>query len=186
MDHQTFAQILGSYGEFVGALAVVVTLAYLARQIGAQNAAMRQTASIERTAGQRELLARCRDWVELTIAHPELIGVLRKALSNWDSATPDEKERASSWMLSAALQAEQALYMWREQLINEQSYQGFMGAVAAIVATPGGRKWWVHARIVLGDDISNQIDQELASRPEGSPDWIQMFPHLQPEAEWSR
>jgi hypothetical protein len=33
MDHQTFAQILGNYGEFVGAIAVVGTLFYLAIQI---------------------------------------------------------------------------------------------------------------------------------------------------------
>ena len=33
MDHQQFAQLLGNYGEFVGAIAVVVTLGYLAIQI---------------------------------------------------------------------------------------------------------------------------------------------------------
>ena len=33
MDHQTFAQLLGNYGEFVGAIAVVVTLGYLVVQI---------------------------------------------------------------------------------------------------------------------------------------------------------
>ena len=33
MDHQSFAQLLGSYGEFVGAIAVVVTLIYLAVQV---------------------------------------------------------------------------------------------------------------------------------------------------------
>ena len=33
MDHQTFAQLLGNYGEFVGAVAVVITLIYLAIQV---------------------------------------------------------------------------------------------------------------------------------------------------------
>ena len=33
MDHQVFAQLLGSYGEFVGAVAVVVSLVYLAVQL---------------------------------------------------------------------------------------------------------------------------------------------------------
>jgi hypothetical protein len=33
MDHQAFAQLLGNYGEFVGAIAVVVTLFYLAIQV---------------------------------------------------------------------------------------------------------------------------------------------------------
>ena len=29
MDHQAIAQLLGNYGEFVGAIAVVITLIYL-------------------------------------------------------------------------------------------------------------------------------------------------------------
>ena len=33
MDHLTFAQLLGNYGEFLGAIAVVVSLFYLAMQI---------------------------------------------------------------------------------------------------------------------------------------------------------
>ena len=33
MDHQAFAQLLGNYGEFVGAIAVVGTLVYLAVQV---------------------------------------------------------------------------------------------------------------------------------------------------------
>ncbi len=33
MDHQAIAQMLGNYGEFVGAVAVVATLGYLAVQV---------------------------------------------------------------------------------------------------------------------------------------------------------
>jgi hypothetical protein len=33
VDHQAFAEMLGNYGEFIGALAVVITLAYLAVQV---------------------------------------------------------------------------------------------------------------------------------------------------------
>ncbi len=163
---------LAALGEAIGGIAVLVTLLYLAYQF-------RQTATIERTAGQRELLSRCRDWIELTTTHPDLVPVLRKALADWDAATPEEKERANGWMLSAALQGEQALYMWRERLINEASYRGFIGVVVALAATPGGRKWWEQARIPLGDDISDLVDQELATREPDAPTWTEIFPHLQ-------
>lgn len=33
MDHQTFAQLLGSYGEFIGSIAILVTLVYLSIQV---------------------------------------------------------------------------------------------------------------------------------------------------------
>ena len=41
MDHQAFAQLLGNYGEFVGAIAVVATLAYLAMQIRQNSAQLK-------------------------------------------------------------------------------------------------------------------------------------------------
>lgn len=41
MDHQAFAALLGNYGEFVGAIGVVVTLAYLAIQIRQNTGATR-------------------------------------------------------------------------------------------------------------------------------------------------
>lgn len=160
-------------GEAVGGLAVLVSFVYLAYQL-------RQAAMLERTAGQRDLLSRCRDWVELTTVHEGLAQVLQSALADWDSATPEEKERTNGWALSAALQAEQALYMWREGLINEASYRGFVGVAVAIAATPGGRQWWANARIPLGDDISDLIDRELESRLPDAPHWTQIFPHLAP------
>jgi hypothetical protein len=162
---------LASLGEAIGGVAVLITVLYLAYQF-------RQTSIIERTAGQRELLSRARDWVELTTIHPELVNVLRKTLADWERATPEEQERANGWMLSAGLQAEQALYMWRERLINKRSYDGFIGVVVAIAATPGGGKWWSHARRALGDDISDLIDEELDQRPVDAPSWTDIFPHL--------
>jgi len=33
MDHQAFAQLLGNYEEFIGAIAAVATLIYVAQQI---------------------------------------------------------------------------------------------------------------------------------------------------------
>ena len=41
MNHQAFAQLLGNYGEFVGAIAVVATLIYLATQIRQNNELLR-------------------------------------------------------------------------------------------------------------------------------------------------
>ena len=41
MDHQAFAQLLGNYGEFFGAIAVVVTLLYLAGQLKQNTNALR-------------------------------------------------------------------------------------------------------------------------------------------------
>ncbi len=161
-------------GEAIGGLAVPVTFIYLAYQI-------RQTSAIERTAGQRELLSRCRDWVELTTIHEDLTETLRKTLADWNAGAPTDREGTSGWALSAALQAEQAVYMKREGLINDVSYRGFVEVAVAIAATPGGRVWWEEARVALGDDVAGLIDHELATRPADAPSWTETFSHLLPD-----
>ena len=52
MDHHAFAQLLGNYGEFVGAIAVVVTLAYLAVQIRQNTASMNESRRMAITQSQ--------------------------------------------------------------------------------------------------------------------------------------
>jgi hypothetical protein len=50
MDHQAFAQLLGNYGEFIGAIAVVVTLFYLATQVRhSKDATEANTRSLEQS-----------------------------------------------------------------------------------------------------------------------------------------
>ena len=164
-------QDLGALGEFVGSVAVLVTLIYLTYQF-------RQNSIIARTAGQNELLRGYGDWVQLTTTHPDLANVLRRTLADWESATPEEQERASGWMLSAGLLAEQALYLWREKLIYENSYNRAIGLAVSIASTPGGCKWWSHARLALGGDIADLLDDELAQLPADALSWTDVFPHL--------
>ncbi len=165
---------IAAIGEAVGGLAVLITLGYLAYQ-------SRQTAAIERTAGQRDLLGQARSFFHLTIQNEGLTDVLRKVMADWESGSPEEREKGHAWMLSAALQAEQALYMWREGLINEASYRGFIGVAVSIVATPGGRVWWASARTLIGDDMSGLIDRELESRGEEALNWTLTFTHMGPD-----
>jgi hypothetical protein len=163
-------QDLAAVGEAVGGLAVLVTLIYLAYQF-------RQTARLERAAGQRELLSQAREWIELTVVHPDLFPVLQRGFHDWESVTPSERERCSGWAWSLLFIAEQAVYMQRDGFIHEVSYQGFLDAALAVVATPGGRVWWSGARNIIGDDISDYVDRALDERPSDAPDWISMLPH---------
>ena len=53
MDIQVAAQILGNFGEFVGAVAVLVTLIYLARQVG-ENARSSESNAIAQAASDHQ------------------------------------------------------------------------------------------------------------------------------------
>ncbi len=49
MDHQAFAQLLGNYGEFIGAIAVFATLAYLAVQVRQNTRSMQSQILLQTT-----------------------------------------------------------------------------------------------------------------------------------------
>jgi len=49
MDHLTFAQLLGNYGEFVGAIAVVITLIYLSIQVRGTSEQVRESRNLSKT-----------------------------------------------------------------------------------------------------------------------------------------
>ena len=75
MEHQAFAQLLGNYGEFVGAIAVVITLAYLAVQI-------RQNTESVRLSSELALSQQTSDFAARMWAHPEMLRI-------WDLAVTD-------------------------------------------------------------------------------------------------
>lgn len=163
-------QDLAAIGEAVGGLAVLVTLIYLAYQF-------RQTARLERAGAQRDMLLQARSWIELTVVHPDLFPVLQRGLADLESLTPAEKERCSAWAWSLLFLAEQALYMKRDGVIHQISYQGFLDAALAVIATPGGRILWSGIRQAIGDDISDYMDEALRRRDPSSPDWTEILPH---------
>ena len=65
MDHQAFAQLLGNYGEFVGSIAVLATLIYLAFQI-------RQNNNLASGSAQRELMTGFQDNLDRARSAPKL------------------------------------------------------------------------------------------------------------------
>jgi len=65
MDHQAFAQLLGNYGEFFGAVAVVATLLYLGTQIS-------QTNRISMATGSRDFQQQYTNFYRLIATDPEI------------------------------------------------------------------------------------------------------------------
>ena len=99
MDHLTFAQLLGNYGEFVGAIAVVGTLAYLARQIKQNTQATRATLDCTIRSDFNRLH-------ELIMSNPEMLQLANQM------GDPDADYRAKSfanWWLNRFANVETAL-----------------------------------------------------------------------------
>ena len=71
MDHQAIAQLLGNYGEFVGAIAVVATLGYLAMQI-------RTNTRQSRAATTQSIVDSFNSGLEAVMLNPQLADAFAK------------------------------------------------------------------------------------------------------------
>ncbi len=93
MDLQGMAELLGNFGEFFGAIAVVATLVYFGRQIS-------QTNRITTAAGSRELQQQYAHVYTLIATNPEIRGLVTRLRDpNYVVQSDEEQEQIESFGL---------------------------------------------------------------------------------------
>ena len=156
MDQQTFAQLLGNYGEFVGAIAVLATLAYLAVQV---NQAKQQIASVGRQARANHAT----NVLYPIISSTEFAEIYAKA-GQGDygdfGLTKVEAVRFGAWFHSW-LQTEQGSFY----LLGEGQNDALL---AGMLATPAGREFWERNKGIYDAPFVKRVEQvkaQLAANP---------------------
>ena len=132
MDLQATAQLMGNFGEFVGAIAVVATLGYLAVQIRhstvqARSEALRNATSTW-VSQQRSAFA--------TEQHTDF---MRRALNDYCSLTADEKGRFFGVLLGYISPFADIYDKHRSGLMDEETFRAIEDAFANVVTSPGAR-----------------------------------------------
>jgi len=143
MDHQAFAELLGNYGEFVGAIAVVATLFYLALQVKhSKEATEANTRSIDENrkvamaqiyhARSAESAAHYR-----MLSESEHIPILLKLHdSGVDSLSEEERIRMVFLQIAAAQRMDSTFYAHQLGLLDKDHYEtGFVPAIQALAPT---------------------------------------------------
>ena len=133
MDHQAFAQLLGNYGEFVGAIAVVVTLAYLAAQVRQGKVATEaNTQALE--ANRRLALAQTYQARAEVLDHRmvqmanagELAPFLFKAMNeeiDIDTLTEEQASRLRLYSFGLMNWFDNMYYQYQQGFLEEEFYQ---------------------------------------------------------------
>ena len=166
MDHQALAQLLGNYGEFLGAIGVVVTLIYLARQIRQSNLAA-ETAAIQAFFHSTE---------SITLGPLSNGGLIRKGLANWQSLSSDEQVDLSCIFTDWASKIHMGYRLYLRRALDAQTYDGWEGTLVSILKTPGGDEWWSNAQLLWPTDFRNQIDRVLSDEDTEILPWDEVMP----------
>ena len=164
MDHQAFAQLLGNYGEFVGAIAVVATLIYLAIQVrhsARQTSEHTQAVRVSTRTAVQDAFARWRSLVS-----DELLGDVY--LSGYeDYSSLDIKER-----FRFGLAAQELFYAYETMFVRSESereashYQMdvVVDQIGIAIRPTGLREWWERNRRLFYAPFAEEVDKAISQQ----------------------
>ncbi len=125
---------IGAISEIIGAIAIVITLIYLAVQI-------RQNTASVRAAGYQEWLAAN---LELNTAFADQAMSRLFVLGNADSSNLSDESFISfaMWNLGVMQMAQATNYLYRSGSLDRELWEAEMNRAAGILSMPGVRQWW--------------------------------------------
>jgi len=131
---------LGALGEFVAAIAVLITLVYLTIQVRQGNALGRaQTRQRMVEQAERELLRLVED------------PVIFKCFLKEDPLTEEEKIKLAFWLTASLRQREYEWFQYRDGKIDRQTWESYRSVIPTHLGTARTREWW-------GSFLSRSLD----------------------------
>ena len=153
MDLMATAQLLGDFGEFLGALAVVVTLIFLALQVR-QNTRQIRRAEMNAASTQFSLPRMA------IVSDRSLAELLHKAMQKPDEIDQVDQLRVDMWL---GEQMNAMFHAW------DRSHSGSFEkefwetttkpGLAQILAVAAGSKWWDQNRLGFVPEFRAEVDQ---------------------------
>ena len=131
MDLLETAQLLGNFGEFIGAIAVVATLFYLAIQVRhskaateANTASLRENQKIALTDSylrRNDLMERSASQIALSEDLAEI--VLRAREGTLEELTELERSRLQMWENARMIRVESQFFQWQQGLLDDEYFE---------------------------------------------------------------
>jgi hypothetical protein len=120
MDHQAIAQLLGNYGEFFGAIAVVATLIYLAVQIRQNTRQIEFDVRTSEVVAYQEMTRRIVDVRHALMTDQILSATLNKVMKDEEELTREERRSYSTYLLSMLSNADAAFFQYERGLLSRE------------------------------------------------------------------
>ena len=126
---------LGGLGEFIGAMAVVVSLIYVAFEI-------RSNSRSTRLAALQTAMESSQRIIELPARDRDLARVIRIGSNDPDSLTEDEYAQYRYWLILSLRSTENLFVQYKAGALDYETWIARAGTVKWMMDTPGGRRVW--------------------------------------------
>ena len=169
MFSQFTLQDLGSLGEFVGAIGVVVSLVYLARQMHQNTTSVRAASFNSMTENSIRLL-------EHALRDGDFADFLHRAQEDPSTLSPGEVVRWDAYMTAVYRHFGNLVYQYRVGALDRQMWQSYRDTLKKHLCMPSWRTWFEENKVSFSTslvELVGRIVRELeaegkigAPRPE--------------------
>ena len=147
-------QDLGNIGEFVAAIATLVTLVYLALQIRQNTRALQGTS-------HDSSVNRMQAW-HLALATDPDLGSIQIRASRGEELTDEERDRVRYLWNYALIGSEALYYQHSRGNVGPEVWEAQLARIAALAKVPEFRNYWQNQRgFTLTDAFERVIEREL-------------------------
>ena len=122
---------LGALGEFVAAIAVLVTLVYLTLQV-------RQGNSFARAQTRQRMVEQAERELYRVVEDPTIF----KCFLKKEPLTEDEKIKLVFWLIASLRQREYEWFQYRDGNIDREAWEAYRTVMLTHLTTPRTREWW--------------------------------------------
>jgi len=148
---------LASIGEIIGALAVVISLVYLAIQI-------RSNTEAERTSTYQSIVSDFGAMNNTMASTPELSHLFVQAMENYHQLSSDQKARISQIFFQCFRFFENMFYQNKKGYLDEEVWIGWKRLMLTYYSRPGFQTWWEHRREVYSEPFAVFLETEKLDR----------------------
>jgi hypothetical protein len=142
---------LAAWGEFLGGIAVVVSLIYLASQI-------RQNSRLLRVSTTAAVAASDIEFSKLLVNDPDLSRIVGEGLMNREALPEPERLRFDNFLDMMLRTFQRDYFFAQDGAIKESIWQGERKGYAYTFQQPGARQWWAEALDIYGDEFRDYLE----------------------------
>jgi hypothetical protein len=146
-------EAISAIGQLVGALAVVISLIYLAREV-------RSNARATRSATTRSTSDAFNRWAQQLTEHPHLTELYYRGIHDFESLEGADLARFSALMIQAFRYVEAMYYHHLEGHLDPRVWSGAEAVLRDFNGYPGVQAWWRSRSHWFPEEFAKLINQQ--------------------------
>lgn len=150
-------EAIGAIGELIGALAVLITLVYLAAQVKQNTLALKSAAA-------QTVHENFAHWYSSVQNDPQLLDISTKGMRDYSSLTETERSQFIALFMTLSSYTQNAFVKWREGSLSPELWRGWEYISMNFYSTPGGKDFWNERGYLFADIFQSYMKDDLMKR----------------------